>query len=343
MEDAGLQDDGSLVQGDTCTSTCPATSLGSHKRKERSSPFPSPMKHTQSPLPKVQRRGQTGTEQQSMQKGTCEHTLSRKHTTHFPNVSDKALTDFVLNVSERETLHELQSELNVHMLHKLATRNIPSHHIFLNLQDFLTATKPTRTEKSHVAYLQVMDAVADSKDTVVELLHKLREEFIVGMHCEHLVVEGDGKLYEMLKPLQFEYGEELRWVISYPGDWHMLRNYQKPLMKAYFDVGLKALARTSGYPVPANQSSSQFKRSDQFILEAWEAVYRLMLTQFVRNSPTLSDSILHRITGYLQSPHTENFRNDFNHHLQLIINEEAIHFFTEFKCFIQQRAQNDDT
>ena len=122
----------------------------------------------------------------------------------------------------------------------------------------------------------------------------------------------------------------------------MLRNYQKPLMKAYFDAGLKALARTSGYPVPAIQSSSQFKRSHQFILEAWEAVYRAMLTQFVRNSPTLSDSILHRIKDYLQSPHTENFHNDFNHHLQMI-NEEATHFFTEFKCFIQERARNDDT
>ena len=31
MEDVGLQDVGSLVQGDTCTSTCPAASLGSHK------------------------------------------------------------------------------------------------------------------------------------------------------------------------------------------------------------------------------------------------------------------------------------------------------------------------
>ena len=105
-----------------------------------------------------------------MQKATCENTLS-KHTTHFLNVSDKALTDFVPNVSEREALHELQSELNMYMLHKLATKNIPSHHTFLNLQDFFTATKPTRTEKSHVAYLQVMDAVADSKDTVMELLY----------------------------------------------------------------------------------------------------------------------------------------------------------------------------
>ncbi len=28
-------------------------------------------------------------------------------------------------------------------------------------------------------------------------------------------------------------------VIPYPGDWHMLMNYQYPLIKAYFDAYLK--------------------------------------------------------------------------------------------------------
>ena len=28
------------------------------------------------------------------------------------------------------------------------------------------------------------------------------------------------KLYEILKSLSFEYGEELSWLIPYPGDFH---------------------------------------------------------------------------------------------------------------------------
>ena len=36
------------------------------------------------------------------------------------------------------------------------------------------------------------------------IIHKLREEFIVGMHYEHLVVEGDGKLYEIICNLNME-------------------------------------------------------------------------------------------------------------------------------------------
>ena len=55
----------------------------------------------------------------------------------------------------------------------------------------------------------------------MELLHDLRQQFIEGLKREWLVVEGDGKFYEILKSLQFEYGEELNWVIPYPGDWHM--------------------------------------------------------------------------------------------------------------------------
>ena len=39
-------------------------------------------------------------------------------------------------------------------------------------------------------------------------------------------MEGDGKIYEILHSLKFEYGEELKWFLPYPGDWHMLKNFQ---------------------------------------------------------------------------------------------------------------------
>ena len=51
----------------------------------------------------------------------------------------------------------------------------------------------------------------------MKLLHDLHREFIVGLHYEYLVIE-------LIKSLQFEYGDALKWVIAYPGDWHMLKN-----------------------------------------------------------------------------------------------------------------------
>ena len=48
-------------------------------------------------------------------------------------------------------------------------------------------------------------------------------------------------------------------------------------MKAYFDIGLKDLAKSSGYPVAVIQASSQFKRTHAFLLEAWKALFRAFL------------------------------------------------------------------
>ena len=134
----------------------------------------------------------------------------------------------------------------------------------------MSANDATHTEKSQVAYLEVMDAVADSKDTVIQILHDLHEFYIVHQQKDCLVLEGDGKVYEVLQSLKFEYGDELKWVIPYPGDWHLLKNYQIALMKPYYDAGLKSLAKSAGYPEAAIKSCSQFKRTHTFLLETWE-------------------------------------------------------------------------
>ena len=114
-----------------------------------------------------------------------------------------------------------------------------------------------------------MDAVADSKDTIMQMLHDLHRKYIVDGNRQWLLVEGDNKVYEILQALKCEYSEELQWVLPYPGDWHLLKNYQYALMKPYSDAGLKALAKAAGYPLAAIQSCGQFKRTHHFILEAW--------------------------------------------------------------------------
>ena len=61
-----------------------------------------------------------------------------------------------------------------------------------------------------------------------------------------VVLEGNVKLYDILKSLKFEYGAELNWLFPYPGDFHLLMKYQKALMKRYYDMGLKSMAQASG-------------------------------------------------------------------------------------------------
>ena len=137
-----------------------------------------------------------------------------------------------------------------------------------------------------------MDAVADTKDTMIALLHNLHSKYILHQHQEFLVLEGDAKLFDIVQSLKHEYGDELRWVIPYPGDWHVLKNYQIALLKPYFDAGLKEMAGAAGYLVSQIRSCSQFKRVHYFLLEAWEATYRVMLETFLESDEETEELML---------------------------------------------------
>ena len=184
--------------------------------------MPSPLKLTRSPLPKIQRRLRTGTEQQKQHTKLPLPELAHKHTSHNSSLT---LDNFIMSDSEREAIVDLQKDMNTYILHRVAISSSTADKPFLSIQDYFSLTRTTHTEKSQIAYLEVMDSVADRKDTVMQLLHDLQQRFIVGQNMKWLVLEGDAKLYEVMKSLQFEYGEELSWVIPYPGDWHMLRQH----------------------------------------------------------------------------------------------------------------------
>ena len=53
-----------------------------------------------------------------------------------------------------------------------------------------------------------MDAKSDSKDTLMSMLQDLHQEFVIKQGHQHLVVEGDGKIYELLQSLKREYGDK---------------------------------------------------------------------------------------------------------------------------------------
>ena len=124
------------------------------------------------------------------------------------------------------------------------------------------------------------------------------------------------------KELKYEYGEELQWVLPYPGDGHLLKNYQYALIKPYFDAGLKTLAKAAGYPVAAIQSCGQFKRTHHFILEAWEACYRTLLKIFMESREQQisecdlsSQQLQKEISSSIQLLSTTDFAHAFNKQL----------------------------
>ena len=68
------------------------------------------------------------------------------------------------------------------MTQKLAVGDSSSNQPFISIQDYFSITRVTHIEKSVVAYLEVMGAIADNKDTQVKLFHgKIYQKRISGI------------------------------------------------------------------------------------------------------------------------------------------------------------------
>ena len=259
-----------------------------------------------------------------------------QHSDHVKDLERVTITDFLTSETENESLDDLNQDLFTYMLQKQAIELSESDQPFMNMQDYFSTTRVTHTEKSEVAYFEVMNAVSDSKDTQIEMLHSLFDKFIRGSTREYLVVEGDQKLYDILQSLKFEYGKELDWVIPFPGDWHLLKNFQVALIKPYFDAGLKDLAKAAGYPVASIEICGQFKRTHHFLLETWEALYRAMITIFLHEQQ--GESAENPLIAISEQIITNAGRGT----LRECIAIQSQHFH-EFKLFIQKRARTDST
>ena len=148
-------------------------------------------------------------------------------------------------------------------------------------------------------------------------------------------------MYEVIQSLKFEYGKDLDWAIPMPGDWHMLMNYQSAIMKPYFDAGLKDLAKAAGYPVASIQTRGQFKRTHHFLLEAWEALYRVMISMFLKQGESpITEDPLKAISQQILA-NKSNFNSETLH--RILSETQSSQQFDEFKEFIQELARTDST
>ena len=212
----------------------------SELKRVRGSPCQSPHKENRSPASK-KRKPRTGTEiPLNHRNPISDHNKILNNNSSFNSKSTKIVVqDFLPNDQEVQSINELKHEINVYMLYKVFNTTNSTTKTVINIQDYFSCIRPTHSEKSNYYYLDILDAIADNKDTLMSSLYDLHEQFIQKKGCQYLVVTGDAKVYEKFQSLKIEYTGELHWLVPYPGDWHMLKNYQLALMKPYFDAGLK--------------------------------------------------------------------------------------------------------
>ena len=156
-----------------------------------------------------------------------------------------------------------------------------------------------------------------------------------------MVVVGDAETYDLL---QYQYGESMGWLIPFPGDWHILLNYQKAIMRPYADAGLANLAELSGYRSETLTSLIQctnFRRTHNFLLQAFEAFYlyfiQLYLTQKHDSEPNYKEQVEKVIKGLAQSfdsidnnDQLHQFQSKVSCQLELISLRDFMEFMDDF-------------
>ena len=107
------------------------------------------------------------------------------------------------------------------------------------LRQFLlpTPAQLANHDPSTVYYMELIDENADSEQTMAEVAEMVSSK-VVSDRQKWVILVGDGKTYQHLCKVKRLYGLALSNVLIFPGDWHILKNYQPVLMKAWYHAGL---------------------------------------------------------------------------------------------------------
>ena len=321
----------------------PSKSARMQKRQGRLSPTNSPHK-----LGKVGPKRQRTIAVKNLSKSLHENISSAtSHNTTDTTQITLTIQSFQGHSDEKNEEDNLQCKLQSYIVQKYIVDSYPevnSHDgVLSELRQFLNEDNYYGLQvPSTVHYLELVDENPDSSETMCLIAEDILDKFGDEVQNGWVLLVGDGKTYKHLMNIKKQYSSALEKLLIFPGDWHILKNYQPILMKVYYNAGLKELASSSGYhgaTLKSLENCTNFKRTHRFILQVWEAIYREMYhTYFLHNDTDLIQDAKCIISTSITEKHPP-------HHLMIRISQllEDDETHKKFKLFMEQLIAKDNT
>ena len=162
------------------------------------------------------------------------------------------------------------------------------------LREFIlpSAAQLRHYNQSSVFYMDMLNECADSQETMALVAEMLQEQLLETQ--QWVVLVGDGKTFEHLQKVKRTYASACGNLFIFPGGWHILKNFQPVLFKAYYHTGLKEIAEASGYKggtLKSLENCSHFQRTHSFIVQVCEAIFTEMVVAFIKARPQQKDLV----------------------------------------------------
>lgn len=206
------------------------------------------------------------------------------------------------------------------------------------------------TEVSNVVYVNILSEVAESKSTLVNIIGNIHKTFVRELGQKWVIIVGDAKIYDVICALRMDYGKHLDWLIPFPGDWHTLWNYQKVLMKVYSDAGLVQLAKEAGHRAETLTTliqCSNFKRTHNFLLQAYTAFYQFFLQLYYKKQEQVSvqelTSVLQDLLAKFSAMTSDEMIADFRSQVKDVFSYRASPSYASFTSFMESLSQQQST
>ena len=305
----------------------------SNKRKDTSSPRKSP--HYLGKIGPKRKR----TVDVRKFRDVVKHSPATSHKLSPNQTKTLSIAMFSEQPHERGEREKLQHIGLVYMITKQELSSQPDRQPMKELKDIVAnPKKDLEVDSSSIYYMELLDENPDSDETVRHVAELLMQDAVSEYQHHYVLLVGDGKTYEHLRNIKRLYGPELHNLLIFPGDWHTLFNYQLVLMKIYYLAGLKEMAKSAGFKgetLTSLERCSNFKRTHSFLLQAWQAVYRVMLEAFKSNSNHLCPK---EIDEAIQGAETSIDE------LNILADSLIGHPHTsEFLDFVTKQSNQDDT